>query len=219
MSIDAILTRQAGVISRAQALAAGITPGAVDRCVRVRHWLPLHPRVYLVGVPADPDEVRVRSALLWAGPAAVLGGAAAAWWHGLLGSAPTTLAITVPGRRAGARPGVLVHRRVLAAADVTTCRGIAVTAEALTAVEAAVELGPCGAALLDRWLRRGVGLGDVEEALRRNPGSAAASRVLAAAVERRARHIRCRSPRHDVISDTSRWDHGPTNGPSGLRSG
>ena len=78
-----LLDAQAGVISRAQAMASGMSRDAVDHRVSTRRWQPVHPRVYLVaGRPLDA-EARIRAAVLWAGPGAVLTGAAAAWWQGL----------------------------------------------------------------------------------------------------------------------------------------
>ena len=82
MTLDNLLARQAGVISRAQALAAGISHTTIDHRVKARRWQPLYPGVYLAadrrpGSAAD-DEVRVRAALLWAGEDALLCGRAAA---------------------------------------------------------------------------------------------------------------------------------------------
>jgi hypothetical protein len=83
MALELLLARQAGVISREQALRAGLDVAAVDRMVRTRRWQPLHPRVYLVDGHRYDDEARVRAAVLWAGAGAVLCGSAAAWWHGM----------------------------------------------------------------------------------------------------------------------------------------
>ena len=91
---------------------------AVDHRLRTRRWRPLHPRVYLVDGHRYDDEARVRAAVLWAGAGAVLCGAAAAWWHGMVDEAPATVGVTVPrgGARARARrrraaPGARARRR------------------------------------------------------------------------------------------------------------
>ena len=113
--IDSIvLARQAGVVSREQAVAAGMTPDAVDHRLRTRRWRPLHPRVYLAAGHRLDDEVTVRAAVLWAGAGAVLSGVAAAWWHGMVDGAPATVGVTVSRRRCPRpRPGVRVRRRDL----------------------------------------------------------------------------------------------------------
>ncbi|WP_232660486.1 hypothetical protein [Pseudonocardia sp. TRM90224] len=191
MSIDRILAAQAGVISRAQAVAAGMSRNDVDDHVRLRHWWPLHPRTYLAGRHAYTDEVAVRAAVLWAGAGAVLSGAAAAWWRGLVERPPATVTVTIPRRRASRRrDGVLLVRRDLAQLDVTSLRGIDVTARPLTLLDTAVELGEPGAAWLESRLRAaGTGFDDLLAAHRRTaggPGAAGARSVLLVAAERAA---------------------------------
>ncbi|MHA6620138.1 hypothetical protein [Pseudonocardia sp. DLS-67] len=183
MALEPLLARQAGVISREQALQAGLAAATVDRMVRTRRWQPLHPRVYLVrGYPAG-DEALARAAVLWVGEGAVLSGAAAAWWHGLLAGAPRTLAVTASARRP-ARPGVVVRCRPLDAADRTERRGLPVTPLGLTVLDAAVELGgPTGELLLHRGLLE-IGWAEVLAAHRRNP--TLAGRSLLSAVADRA---------------------------------
>jgi len=187
-TVDHLLATQAGVISREQALAAGLSADAVDHRLRTRRWRPLHPRVYLAATYPLGDEARVRAALCWAGADAVLSGAAAAWWHGLLDQAPATVGVTVARRRCPrARPGVLVRRRDLPVADQCEHRTVAVTGPALSALEAAVELGFGGAALLDQVLQRSLPFPAVYAAYRRNlgaHGSATAGRLLSAAADR-----------------------------------
>ncbi|MGE3288014.1 MAG: hypothetical protein AB7J32_18215 [Pseudonocardia sp.] len=183
--LDALLARQAGVITRAQALAAGLSPDAVDRRLRSRRWRPLHPRVYLAAGHPHGDEARVRAALHWAGDGALLAGSAAAWWHGIAVAAPAAVDVTVPrARRPRARPGVRVRRRDVAPADRAAVRGIPVAAAPLAVLEAAVE---CGAPFLDRALQEHVAFPAVLAAHRRllgAHGSAAAGRLLEAAADR-----------------------------------
>jgi very-short-patch-repair endonuclease len=190
MSIDSILARQAGVITRDQALRAGLSREAVDHRLRLRRWRPLHPRIYLASGHRYDDEVRVRAAALWAGDGSVLCGLTAAWWHGMVEHPPMTVVVTVPRRRhPRRRPGVSVRPRELAAEDVVEQRGLAVTACALTALEAAVELGDRGGLLLDRALQRRVGFPAVYQAYCRNlgsHGSAGGGWMLRAAADRSA---------------------------------
>lgn len=188
--VDGILVGQAGVISREQALAAGLSRDAIDHRLRLRRWQPLHPRVYLVAGHRADDEVAVRAAVLWAGQGAVLCGLAAAWWFGMTERAPAVIAVTVERpRRPRARPGVAVRRRDLDAADRVVHRGLAVTARPLTVLEAAVELGAEGSVLLDRALQRWVSFPALYQAHCRNlgaHGSASAGRLLVAAADRSA---------------------------------
>jgi hypothetical protein len=174
-----VVDRQAGVVSRAQALAAGLTPREVDRQLARRRWHPVHPRVYRVDGHPLTDEARVRSAALWAGAGAVVVGPAAAWWHGLGARAPAVVEVAVPRRCSATRPGVRVRRRHLPAGDVVTVRGLAVPVPPLALLDAAVEAGAGGPALLHRALRHDVGLGELHAVARRSAGTATAARLLA----------------------------------------
>ncbi len=196
MTLENLLARQAGVISRAQALAAGLSRDTVDRRVKARQWQPLYPGVYLAaGQRPEPGdgrdgEVRARAALLWAGADAYLCGRAAAWWYGMLAEPPPTVGVSVGRRRRlRRRPGAEVIRRELAPQDRHLHRGLAVTAPALTVLEAAVELGDDGPAFFDGALCGPVQFPDVRAAYCRYPGvagSATAGRLLSGAVERSA---------------------------------
>jgi hypothetical protein len=194
MTAEALLARQAGVITRGQALAAGLTRHAVDQRVRLRCWRPLHPQVYLVGGHARGPEAAVRAAVLWAGEGAVLDGPAAAWWHGLLAEPPPVVGVTRPRcRPAGRRPDVAVRRRDLDPVDVVAVRGLAVTGAPLTLLDTAVALGR--PALLDRALHHGFDGGELQaahERTRGSAGSASAGRLLAGAAERAAARARDR---------------------------
>ncbi|GEL18556.1 DUF559 domain-containing protein [Pseudonocardia asaccharolytica] len=191
MSLNSYLLRQAGVISRAQAVAAGLSRDAVDRRLATRRWRPLHPRVYLAEGHRLTDEGRARAAVLWAGPDAVLSGVAAAWWHGFAERAPLVVGVTVPRRRSPAsRPGVSVRRRTLEPVDLVEHRGVALTARPLTVLEAAVEMGTAGGgAFLDHALQRFIRFPAVYDAYCRNlgaHGSATARLLLVAAADRSA---------------------------------
>lgn len=187
MGEQSLLRRQAGVISYAQALAAGVSPSAVQRRLRAGRWLRLHPRVFLAADHPRTDEVRLRSAVLWAGPGAVAHGVSAAWWHELHPRLPRSVEVTVPrGRWPDARRGVVVRRRDVDRLDLSTYRDVPVTGIALTAIEAAVV---AGAQLLDRALQTCVDFDWVYRAHCRNlgrHGSAAASALLVAAADRAA---------------------------------
>lgn len=180
-----ILRRQAGVISHDQALGAGLSPSAIQR--RVRRWVRLHPEVFLAADHPYTDEVRLRSAVLWAGPGSVAHGVSAAWWHGLHPRLPRRVEVTVPrGRWPSPQPGVSLRRRDVDPLDLSVYRDLPVTGIALTAIEAAVV---AGAQLLDRALQTCVGFDWVRRAHYRNlgrAGSAAGSALLVAAADRAA---------------------------------
>jgi hypothetical protein len=188
-ALAALLDRQAGVLTREQAVAAGLSPAEVDDRLRRRRWCPLHPRVYLARGGRPDAGATARAALLWAGPSAVLSGPTAAWWHGLLDEPPAVATVTVrrPGRRHRPRAGLTVRTRELDRVDVAEVRGAPVTALPLTVLEAAVALGPDGPALLDRALRERVRFPAVRAAharMRGAPGAARAALLLDAAAER-----------------------------------
>jgi very-short-patch-repair endonuclease len=190
MWIDSVLRRQAGTISREQALAAGLSGRQVDRRLATGRWLLVHPRVYLTADRVRTDEARVWAASLWAGAAGTVSGLAAAWWHGLVARCPPIVEITVPvHRRPRAGPGLRVRRRELAASDRVGVRGLWLTDLPLTVLEAAVALGADGPTLLDRALQRRVGFAALHRAHCRNlgrHGATAAGGLLTAAADRAA---------------------------------
>lgn len=186
MSLDAILARQAGVISRDQARTAGLRPEVIDQWVRARRWVPLHPCVYLGADHPRDDEVRLRAALLWAGDGARLSGHAAAWWHGMLAEPPPVVEVTIDrSRRLRSRADIQVRRRVVPEPDRAVHRGLAVTGPALSALDAAIALGAAGGRFLDAALERTVAFADVQAAQARalgTAGSVAADGLLRGAV-------------------------------------
>ena len=151
----------------------------------------------------------MRAALLWVGEGAVLSGAAAAWWAGLLRHPPATITVTVTAARRPPRlrPGIVVRRRELEAVDLAERRGIRLTACPLTVLEAAVELGVAGAPLLDRALQGRLPFPDLDAAYRRNP-SAGARLLLAAAADRSRAAAQRLLVRLMLDSGTSGWRAG-----------
>jgi hypothetical protein len=192
-TLDALLRHQSGLVTRQQALAAGLSAADVDDRLRRRRWRPVQPRVYLDADHHLDTEARFRAALLWAGPGAVLSGTAAAWWHGLLDRPPASATLTVRSaarRRYRARAGVAVRSRELEPLDMEIVRGVAVTALPLTVLEAAVALGPDGGPLLDAALRgqrvRFPAVAQAHGRMRGAPGAARARVLLDAAAARSA---------------------------------
>ncbi|TQM14442.1 type IV toxin-antitoxin system AbiEi family antitoxin domain-containing protein [Pseudonocardia kunmingensis] len=188
MSLERVLVRQAGVVTRAQALACGLSADTVRRRVRAGVWRELHPCVYLVGGHRLTDEARVRAASLWGRAAgAAVTGPAAAFWHGMLDRAPGAVELTLPrAMHRSPRPGVALRRRDLPAADLVEHRGVAVATPPLAALETAIAV-PRGSVFLDRALQRHVRFPAVYRSYCRTigrQGSAAMHRMLVSAADR-----------------------------------
>lgn len=66
-----LLVRQDGVISRRQALAAGLTANDIRRTIRQRVWAPVHPGVYVDHTGPITWRQRAWAAVLHAWPAAL----------------------------------------------------------------------------------------------------------------------------------------------------
>jgi hypothetical protein len=172
-SISSLLRRQAGVVSRVQALRAGLTGAGIDRLVARRRWRPVHPRVYRDADRELTDEARLRAAVLWAGDGAIPGGRAALWWHGLLPGAPEKITLRV-ARRCSKPPADVEWRQIRPTDQVVTLRGLTVAGRALALLDAAVESGAGGAALL-----RGHDLAELRAVVEHTLSPTAARRLLA----------------------------------------
>jgi very-short-patch-repair endonuclease len=187
VSFERLVARQAGVVSLAQAVAAGMSPDTVQRRVREGRWSRLHPGIYLVGGHRRTDEAMIRAAWLWRGPESVVTGPAAAFWHRMLDRAPAIVEVSVPARaKPRPRPGIRLRRRDLPAADVTESRGIRLAAPPFAALETAAALAE-GSTFLDRALQRHVRFPAVYRSFCRTmgrSGSSAAGRLLVAAADR-----------------------------------
>ncbi|HET6735527.1 DUF559 domain-containing protein [Mycobacterium sp.] len=182
--LDDYLRRHDGVITLAQAERCGLSRYAVQRRVESGHWRRCSRGVYFADDRPFTDVARIRAAVWSYGRTAAASGLAAAWWHGLTKFPPDIVEVTVPRNSNGrTHPGSRVRRRDLKSADVVESRGLAVTALALTVVEAAVRRGG-GARLMDSALQRHIDLSALWHAHLRNKGrygSPAARRLLQAA--------------------------------------
>jgi very-short-patch-repair endonuclease len=187
VSFEHLVVRQAGVVSLAQAVAAGMSPDTVQRRVRQGRWSRLHPGIYLVGGHRRTDEARIRAAWLWGGPYSVITGPAAAYWHRILSGAPGIIDLSVPAQMSPRpQPGIRLRRRDLFDSDVRELDGIRVAAPPFAALETAVAL-PDGSTFLDRALQKYVRFPAVYRSFCRNmgrDGSSAAGRLLVAAADR-----------------------------------
>ena len=108
----AVAAEQAGAISREQAVASGLTAGAVDALLRAGRWSRLHPGVYATFAGPVPARTRTWAALLHAGAGAVLSGESALWVWGVRPRPPEVVQVQVPnGRKVVPAPGVRIVRR------------------------------------------------------------------------------------------------------------
>jgi very-short-patch-repair endonuclease len=159
---DAVVGRLAaarhGVVSRAEALAAGVTPAAIRHRLATGRWQRLHVGVYRIAGAPETWRQRLAAACLAAGPGAIASHRAAARLWGLPAVEAAGVEVSAPRGRSLRRPGVPAHRpRRLDPVDVTELDGIPVTTPARTLVDCAAVLDP--AALeeaLDDALRRGL---------------------------------------------------------------
>ncbi|HEY2503000.1 MAG TPA: DUF559 domain-containing protein, partial [Mycobacterium sp.] len=151
-------------------------------------WRRLHRSVYLVSGFRRGDEARLRAAALWAGPAGLVSGASAAWWHGMLDDLPETVTILLPPDARRSTPdGIAVRRRDLLWADTAVRLDVPMVASPLAALDTAAELGDRGPEFLDRALQRHVRFPALYRAYCRNLGSAGsgpAGRLIIAAADR-----------------------------------
>src|SRR4051812_1851321 len=104
ITVEHVIARLAGrahgVVSRAELLAAGVTPEEIRRRVRKGALIRVHKGVYRVGHRAPSLEASYLAAVKACGPGAVLSGRAAAHLLGLVrGAAPAPEVSTETVRR------------------------------------------------------------------------------------------------------------------------
>ena len=181
--IRALLIAHDGVITRHQALDAGLSSSAIGRLIDSGTWQRVGNGVYFAADRAMSHRARMRIACARTGIRAVLSGPSAAWWHRLESRPPETITVTAPRSRHSARiPGVSVLLRDLHDVDIVDRAGLTVTSVPLTVLDAA---GVTGSRVLDAALLRGhVSLEQLVAAHRRYPGRRGAGlseRMLSAA--------------------------------------
>ncbi len=102
---------QSGVVSRAQALKAGLSVGMIKFRVSSGRWRQIHPGVYATFTGAPGRGGQLWAALLSAGPSAMLSHETAAELQRLTDKPVETIHVTVPGQRHIATiRGVSLHR-------------------------------------------------------------------------------------------------------------
>ncbi len=131
-------TRQHGIVSRQQLLAAGFTGRAVDHRIAAGRLHPLHPGVYAVGHAALGPRARYMAAVLACGDDAILSHMSAARLWGLRGTPSGPVEVLVARRGGRRHRGITVHvTRWLPDSEVTDEEGIRCTTPARTLVDLA----------------------------------------------------------------------------------
>lgn len=172
-AVAKIAGRQHCVVSRAQAIKAGLSRSAIGRRLVAGMLIEILPCVYAIaGVPASPLQ-RLMAAILWAGEGAVVSHRAACSIWDLDGFASAPVEISIVGRRNDPPKGIICHRvAALLPGEVTVRHGIPVT----TPVRTLLDLGAVvGAGRVERamhqMVRRGlVSVGRLERAVREASG-------------------------------------------------
>jgi len=111
-----LMRAQDWVISRDQALAAGLTRGAIDRKLRDAHWTALLPGVYGCG-PGEPSRRQMLiGAQLYAGEGSAIDSDDACIFHGLraVRCDDAVVRVAVPQRSTARSRGFVVVRRTSA---------------------------------------------------------------------------------------------------------
>ncbi|MBO0832708.1 MAG: type IV toxin-antitoxin system AbiEi family antitoxin domain-containing protein [Actinobacteria bacterium] len=110
LELRAILARQSGIVSRRQAMRAGVPPTLIDNRLRSGRWMKLHQGVYATFSGHPGREAELWAALLRAGRWAAFSHYTAAELNGLVTEPARLLHITVPlGQRVAPYTGVVLH--------------------------------------------------------------------------------------------------------------
>lgn len=109
--LQACVRGQSGLLTRAQALGAGISPDQLRWKVKSGRWVTIHPGVYLTEPGRQDWEAQAVAALLFVGRPSALSGISAAHAWGLVRDPGAAIEVTVPyGRRQSIRPGIVTRR-------------------------------------------------------------------------------------------------------------
>ncbi len=143
---DVVLGRLArardGVFTRADALAAGLSPGEIRRRVRTGLWVPMYGGALRASTTPETPDARERAGLARAGAGAVLShfSAARRWRLGVADSAETWVSVSHDRTVRPTRGLHVVRTRHLPAASVVRVGGLPVTSAARTIADLAGHL-------------------------------------------------------------------------------
>lgn len=168
-AIEQVASKQGGIITRQQALNAGLTEWALRKAVQAGRFESLRPGVLRwPGSPRD-EKQRLWAAHLTVGPTSVVSHSSAARLWGLKAIEERRPTVTVPHRITPRNKlGLTVHRaRSLQPTDIGTVDGLPVTLPARTMVDLAGETGKArlAAALDEAHYEKVVRYNEVGEAL------------------------------------------------------
>ena len=124
-----------------QLLDLGLSPNAIKVRIANGRLHPVFRGVYAVGRPQLTQEGWWMAAVLACGPNAVLSHLSAASLWGIVKPRARLIEVSVPRHERHRRPGIVVHRRQLAEAEVTRHLGIPVIAVVPTLIDLATQLG------------------------------------------------------------------------------
>ncbi|MGI8521001.1 MAG: hypothetical protein ACR2MC_10460 [Actinomycetota bacterium] len=148
--------KQRGLITRMQAIHAGLSERQIDHRLATGIWRPAHPGVYMAIECSNDWRQRAMAACLWAGGGAAVSHRSAGLVWGLDGIVTSLVEITTP--RALSHPRVVIHRsRLLTRDHVTRVGGIPVTSPTRTLLNLSAVVPPQRLEVaLDDALRRGL---------------------------------------------------------------
>lgn len=132
-----LAARQHALVTRRQALDAGMSRHEIDSMVAAREFEVVHRGVYRVAGSPQTWAQTVMAASLAAGPEAVASHRSAAALLGMPVGANPPVELTVPARLRPRVRGAIIHRAGLAKGDRAQAQGIPVTAPARTLVDIA----------------------------------------------------------------------------------
>jgi len=113
--LDEVCERQHGVVTRGQAIAGGLTPGAIRSRLRSGKWRRLFAGVYATFTGPLPRSAQLWAVVLASGRGAVLSHQSAAELAGLIDDPASEIHVTLPADRSVvALPGVRHHLSVRA---------------------------------------------------------------------------------------------------------
>jgi very-short-patch-repair endonuclease len=176
--LSGIANRQHGLVTRVQALRAGVSRHEIDRRLENGALIIEYRGVYRVGHRAPSLEARYLAAVLACGENALLCGLAAGHLLGLVKGRPPPPEVVAPTQRHV--PGLKTrHSRSLGQADGTTWRGIPVTTVPRTLVDLAGELGTdaLARACHEAGVRHGTTPAQVDAVLARRPNAPGATKL------------------------------------------
>lgn len=137
-AVRALAARQHGVVTRRQAIAAGMTRSKLETTLRQGTFVRVHPGVYAVAGAPRTIEQRATAAAAWGGPGAVVSHRiAGCLWH-MVEDAPQNVDVSLPRKRTRPPPGIDPHfTRDLPPRDCGKLRNVPVTSPARTLIDLA----------------------------------------------------------------------------------